>query len=96
MPAITPENLLFQHLNLDDGFDAPLLAHHLEAAEGHIANLIGATALPVPVPPAITQAVLMLTAFWYENREAAAGGGSPYVVPFGVTELLQPYRKWVV
>jgi hypothetical protein len=96
MTAQTTTDLLYQFLNLEDGFDAPLLERLLETAEGHVANLIGATELPDPLPPTITQAILMVAAFWYENREAATVGGSPYVVPFGVHELLQPYRKWVV
>jgi Phage gp6-like head-tail connector protein len=49
-----------------------------------------------PVPATIMQAVLMLAAYWYEVREAAVTGGNPYIIPFGVHELLQAHRRWVV
>jgi len=48
------------------------------------------------LPAVVTQAVLMLAAFWFETREAAQVGGNPYTVPFGVHDLLQPLRQWVV
>lgn len=38
----------------------------------------------------------MLAAYWYEQREAALTGGNAYAVPFGVHDLLQSQRAWVV
>jgi hypothetical protein len=109
--SVTSVSALRDRLNLDHALDDAMLAQMLEAAEAHVVNVIGAaiplTFAPVdpdapdePVAtsitsPAITQAVLMLAAFWYEQRETAAPNTfSP--VPFGFQDLLQSYRKWVV
>ena len=108
---VTSAQALSDHLNLGHDLDDPQLVQMLDAAEEFVANVIGAaiplTLAPVdpeapdePVAssitsPAITRAVLMLAAFWYENREAAMPNTfAP--VPFGFQDLLQSYRKWVV
>lgn len=94
MPFVTVPELKAQ-LNIDHDLDDALLSHQIEAAEAHVASFIGAS-LPDPLPAAIRQAVLMLAAYWYETRETAQAGGAPFVVPFGVHDLLQPHRVWVV
>jgi uncharacterized phiE125 gp8 family phage protein len=51
------------------------------------------------VPPAIRQALAMLVAYWFNQREAAAIGpdyGPVSDVPYGVKALLEPYRVWSV
>jgi uncharacterized phiE125 gp8 family phage protein len=51
------------------------------------------------VPEALRQAVGMLAAYWYAQREAAAIGpdyGPVSDVPYGVKALLEPYRVWSV
>ncbi|MCW1919970.1 head-tail connector protein [Rhodobacter sp. KR11] len=85
------------HLNLDHTADDALLAQKLDAAEDFVAATVGNPLYfyGEPLPPILTQAILMLAAYWYETREAAAPG-SPYVVPFGFNDLLQPYRAWTV
>jgi uncharacterized phiE125 gp8 family phage protein len=46
------------------------------------------------VPAAIRHAILMLTAHWYESRQAAvATGAVPQDVPYGVKSLLDS-QKW--
>lgn len=50
---------------------------------------------PADVPPAIKQAVLMLISHWNENREAAGPDGLS-AIPFGVSVLLQPYRRLTI
>lgn len=50
----------------------------------------GATAENVPAP--IRQAVLMLAAHWYANREAVADQGMA-AIPLGVDALIAPYRR---
>lgn len=50
----------------------------------------GAAAADVPAP--IRQAVLLLVAHWYENREPVVAGGQAVPVPAMVSELLMPYR----
>lgn len=94
MPAVTVA-LLKAHMNLDSDLDDALLSQKIAAAEAYAASFIGGP-IPDPAPAAITQAVLMLASFWYESREAATMGGNPYLVPFGVHDLLQAHRAWVV
>lgn len=50
----------------------------------------GATAEDVPKP--IRQALLMLIAHWYENREPAAAGSAAARIPATVSSVLEPYR----
>ncbi len=50
----------------------------------------GSAATDVPAP--IRQAVLMLTAHWYEHRQAAEFGGVSARIPEAVSVLLMPYR----
>ena len=46
------------------------------------------------VPPELDQAVLMLVAHYYLNREAVAVGGNtiPHELPLAVASLISPYR----
>ncbi len=92
--AITVPELRVQ-LNLESEDDDTLLAQKIDAAEAYASSYI-CGAIPDPAPAAIRQAVLMLAAFWYEAREAATTGGNPYLIPFGVHDLLQAHRAWVV
>jgi uncharacterized phiE125 gp8 family phage protein len=51
------------------------------------------------VPESLRQAVQMLAAYWYAQREAASIGpdaGPVSNVPFSVRELLEPFRLWAV
>jgi uncharacterized phiE125 gp8 family phage protein len=51
------------------------------------------------IPEALRQAVSMLVAYWFNQREAAAIGpdyGPVSDVPFSVKEILEPYRVWAV
>lgn len=45
------------------------------------------------VPQPIRQALLLLIAHWYENREPVEIGASATTIPAGVSELLMPYRR---
>lgn len=95
MTSLTPLSLLKSQLNIEHDLDDTLLQHKIEAAEGYAHSYIGDW-VSDPAPAAFTQAVLMLAAYWYEIREAAVVGGNAYLIPFGVHDLLQPYRRWVV
>lgn len=94
MPAVTVA-LLKAHMNLETDLDDALLSQKIDAAEAYAASFIGGP-VPDPALAAVVQAVLMLAAFWYEAREAATLGGSPYPVPFGAHDLLQAHRACVV
>ena len=91
--SATPLALLKAQLALDHDLDNDLLQHKLDVAEAWIATYIGA-ALPDPVPAPITEAALQLAAHWYVQREAVSDMRS-LAVPFGVLELLSPYREVV-
>lgn len=90
MMAQTPLALLKQQLNLDHDLDDALLEHKLNAAEAWAGAFMG---WPFDGSAPQTEAVLQLAAHWYENREAAGPSSTP--IPFGVTELLRPYRDEV-
>ena len=47
------------------------------------------------VPPAIKQAVMLLAAHYYENRESVVLDGKPTVLPQAVDALLYPRRNWL-
>jgi uncharacterized phiE125 gp8 family phage protein len=51
------------------------------------------------VPEALRQAVMMLAAYWFGQREAASIGpdqGPVSHVPYSVREILEPFRIWAV
>jgi uncharacterized phage protein (predicted DNA packaging) len=87
--------LLKQHANISHADDDALLQHYLNAAEGWIADYIGRPiAQFTPLPAQLTQATLLLAAYWYEQREAGAFNVSINAIPFGVIDLVQPFRQW--
>ena len=45
------------------------------------------------VPQSIRQALLLLIAHWYENREPVEIGATATPIPPAVSELLSPYRR---
>lgn len=92
MTATTPLNLLKSQLNLDHDLDDALLAHKLDAAEIWIGRHTG-TAFTAG-DAVLTEAALQLAAYWYEQRESASDV-TMRPVPFGVYELLAPYREAV-
>lgn len=94
MPTVTIEEFK-AHLNLDHDLDNALLAQKLDAAEAYCTSFVGGWFYD-RASPTVKQAVMMLARYWYEVREAAVTGGNPYAVPFGVHDLLQAHRQWVV
>lgn len=49
----------------------------------------------VATPPAIKQAVMLLAAHYYENRESVVLDAKPTVLPQAVDALLYPRRNWL-
>lgn len=45
------------------------------------------------VPPPLTQAMLLLVAHWYEQRESVNVGNITTELPFTVEALISPYRR---
>lgn len=52
----------------------------------------GYGAAPGDVPPPLRQAVLMLTAHYFENREVLRQPGGEALLPYGLAAVLAPYR----
>lgn len=87
---------LKSQLNITDNVDDDLLTQKLSAAANHVQSLCGGT-IPMPIPAPVREAVLMLAAWLYEQREAALPGTTGVgviTVPFGFDELIAPYRAW--
>jgi uncharacterized phage protein (predicted DNA packaging) len=87
------------HLNITTDADDALLAEKIEAAESWIAAFTGAEFAgedwpPDPVPGALKEAIRQLAAHLYENREASLVGITASELPFGLLDLLAPYRAW--
>lgn len=94
------------HLNVTFTDDDTLIQACIDAAESYIsAFCTGPTPTcsdaptpptwPLnPMPPAVLQAIKLLVAHLYENREATLVGVSAADLPFGLFDLLSPYRWW--
>lgn len=100
---VTLEDMKAQ-LNLTDDIgnaDDALITGKIEAAQNHIERLLGFSieatfggAGQDAIPPALMQAVFMLAAHWYENREASLVGVSGQYIPHGVWEIVNEYREY--
>ncbi len=98
--------LVKQHLRVDFADDDTIIAAYQAAAETIVAEyidreLVAAGDMPatvdgIAVTPAITVAILLLTAAMYENSDADAAAQRDAVLPQGVRALLAPYRVWRV
>ena len=91
--TIPPLALIKAQLNLEHDLDDALLQHKLNVAQEWISNFTG-TPFAEPVPAALTEAALQLAADWYVQREGASDVRLT-AVPFGVLELISPYRESV-
>lgn len=85
------------HLLVETDEVNDLLTGYAEAAHEYLAS-IGVDMIADPLPKPIAQAELMLIAYWFGQREAAATaapeGGFTRRVPFAVDALIAPYRSW--
>lgn len=83
------------HLNITTDIDDVLIGDKLEAATAWVSAY---TAIPTDAPsfPApVLEAVRQLAAHLYANREASLVGVTAQSLPFGMLDLLDPYRAWV-
>lgn len=87
------------HTNVTDTADEAVLTRMLAAAKAHTARQLGFALddedeFPDGTPDDVEQAVLMLAAHWYENREASIVGVSAQSVPFGYAEIIAERRNY--
>lgn len=84
------------HLNRTDDVDDDLLEGKLAAAQTWVLQFTGIDTVDDdnPLPEPCNEAIRQLVAHWYMNREAvlAENGITPAEVPFGVHDLIRPYR----
>ena len=72
-----------------EGYTWPITARHPASVQ---VTYVAGYGAPADVPAPIRHAILLLVGQWYAVREAGMfGGGSE--IPFGVSRLLQPYRR---
>ncbi|MBX5149573.1 phage gp6-like head-tail connector protein [Rhizobium lentis] len=88
------------HMNVTEADDDTLIQGKIDAAEAHVENILGFKLASgfdgaAGVPDDVKEAVLQLTAHFYENREASLVGVTASETPFGVWALLAPYREYV-
>lgn len=94
---MTALSALKAHLNITDDADDELLEQQLAAAISHTAGFVESND-PLTwdnAPADVRQAILMIAAHWFENREATLVGVSAAPTPFGYHDLLLPFRRWV-
>lgn len=89
------------HLNITGPEDDYVISAKIAAAEAWTGAYIGAALDDVAVfpegpPEPVKEAVRQLVAHLYENREATVLGANAFVPPFGLTDLLGPYREIVL
>ena len=84
---------LKEHLQVDHDDDDGVLVSMLEAARRHIEAWVGPLDAFEEVPADIVEALKRLASHFFEVR-GAAGEEALSLVPFGVHDLIGPYRKW--
>ena len=95
--SIITLNDLKTHLNVTFATDDALITGKIAAAESWIAMFTGADWPSVsadPVDDALKEAIRQLAAHMYANREATLIGITSQELPFGLLDLLTPYRCW--
>lgn len=83
-------------LNITDTADDTILTRILAAAVAHVTGLCpDSFADDATVEEPVRQAVYMLAAHWFENREAGVyGTGTVTSVPLGFDDIISAYRAW--
>jgi uncharacterized phage protein (predicted DNA packaging) len=91
MSSVTLESVK-AHLNVTNDLDDELLTELIAVAEDWVARF---TAGPTDnLEPPLRQAVRMLVAHMFENREASLVGVTATELPIGLMDLILPFRAW--
>ena len=90
---------LKEHCNVSGTDDDAVLTRLLAAATRHVERVLGYAIndedkFPDGTPEDVEQAVYLLSAHWYENREASLVAVSAAPLPMGVSEILNEYRNF--
>lgn len=101
MPIVSL-SLFKKHTRADDfDGDDDLLVHYLEAAEERVVQLTNRPLAELleagggTFPPTLRQAVMLLAAHWYNQREDVSGV-QMHGVPEGVPALVKRWRKFSI
>lgn len=82
-------------LNVTFADDDALIQGKIDAAESWIGKFVTPPWPPTdPAPGALLEAIKLLAAHLYENREASLVGVTSQDLPFGLLDLITPYRVW--
>ncbi|KPH80565.1 head-tail connector protein [Bosea vaviloviae] len=79
------------HCRVDHDEDDAAITAMIAAASGHFES-VGVDMSAAPLPAAVTHAVLMLVAHFYQHREAVSHTQTA-ATQIGVDRLIQPYRE---
>ena len=90
------------HLNVTISDDDSLITAQIAGAVAYVENQLGfaiddATQFPDGTPADLDQAVLMMVAHWYADRETVIVSESravAIVVPLGAAEIINEYRNF--
>lgn len=90
------------NISLDLGSDDDaMLERKIDAAQNHIERQLGFKIeqryggdAQEPIPAVLIEAVCLLAAHWYENREASLIGLNGSALPLGVQEIIDDYREF--
>ena len=91
--TVSLENLK-AHLNITSTDDDFVLVAKLDAASQWIAQYTGVPVGAADTPAPFDEATRQLAAHLFENREATMVGVTAQALPFGLLDLLNPYREW--
>ena len=95
MAVITVEDLK-AHLSAVDEFEDTFLEEKIAAASDLVKAYVDPELVPDmnAAPAAIREAVRQLAGHLVENREATLVGVAATPLPFGVMDLVGPFRRW--
>lgn len=82
------------HLNVTTAFDDALITDKLAAAKAWVSAYTGGDVDADDTPAPVLEAVLILTAQLYDNREISTQGITAQQLPFGFLDLLANYRAF--
>lgn len=89
----TPLQAFKIHMNITDDADDAILAQKLDVALVWVGKIVGGSVADTDPAP-IHEAARMLAAHLYESREATLVGVTAQELPFGVMDMLEPFRCW--